>query len=240
MTLWYTVVHMAAPLPRGVKTKEEIGKIKKACTITDTIFSRLISRFTEFETEKDIADFLQAQFRNYRVKPSFKPIVAAGHNAAHPHHVPTTAVLSGFVVIDFGVVYQGYCSDMTRTVYVGRPSRDERALYKKVLDAFEEARFSVLPGASCKGIDRVARMTLGPSLAKEFIHSLGHGVGKRIHEFPKISPRSNFYIREGMVITIEPGVYRKKSYGIRIEDTCVVVEKGCLSLSKSPKDLIVL
>ena len=227
-------------MTRGVKQAEEITLIKKACMITDTIFSRLMGRFSTFATERDIAEFIHKEIKKYGCTQSFRPIVASGTNAAHPHHRPTDSKLVGFTVIDFGVVYKGYCSDMTRTLYVGTPNITERNRYKKVLRALEESRYAAVSGVRASVVDAVARKELGGVLNKLFIHALGHGVGKRVHEFPRISSRSNFFLKADMIITLEPGVYKEGAYGIRIEDTCRVVKGGCLPLTKSPKDLIVI
>lgn len=224
---------------RGVKTKEEITYVKKACTITDTIFSRLISNFN-FTTEKEVADFLRAQIKKYSDGPAFPVIVAAGKNAADPHHKPDDTPLSGFIVIDFGVIYKKYRSDMTRTIFVGRPHKEERKLYKTVLKSLEESRAVIAPDVKCAFADQRAREVLGDDLSRNFIHALGHGVGKRIHEYPRISSRSKFSFRENMIITVEPGVYFKKWGGIRIEDTCLVTKHGCVSLTHSTKDLLVI
>jgi len=227
------------PKVRGVKTTEEITYIKKACTITDTIFSRLISNFT-FSTEREVADFLNAQIKKYSEGRAFPVIVAAGKNAADPHHIPDNTELSGFIVIDFGVIYKKYRSDMTRTIFIGRPHKEERKLYKTVLKSLEESRAVIAPDIKCSFADLRAREVLGEDLSRNFIHALGHGVGKRIHEYPVISSRSKFSFRENMIVTVEPGVYFKKWGGIRIEDTCLVTKHGCVALTHSTKDLLVI
>jgi Xaa-Pro aminopeptidase len=224
---------------RGVKTDQEIMYIKKACMITDTIFSRLLAKF-DFTTEREIADFLNIQIKKYSEGRAFPVIVASGKNAADPHHTPNDTALKGFVVIDFGVIYKGYRSDMTRTIFVGTPLQEERKLYQTVLRALEEARSVIAPNIRCSFADERAREILGTDLSRNFIHALGHGVGKRIHEYPKISARSKFSFRANMVVTVEPGVYFKKWGGIRIEDTCVITKNGCVALTHSPKDLVVI
>lgn len=226
-------------MPRGVKKESEIMTIKKACTITDTIFSRLMSNF-DFTTENQVADFLRTAIAKYSDGPAFPVIVASGKNAANPHHHPTDTKLKGFVVIDFGVIYHGYRSEMTRTIYVGTPQREERELYTKVLAALEESRAVIAPGIRCAFADARAREVLGKDLSRNFIHSLGHGIGKKIHEYPIISHKSNFAFREHMIITVEPGVYFKKWGGIRIEDTCHITARGCISLTHSTKELLVI
>lgn len=226
-------------MKRGIKTKEELDTIKKACTITDTIFSRILGNFNMFTTEKDVADFIQTQAKKYAEDVSFSPVVAAGANAAAPHHKPNETTLHGFVVIDLGVLYKGQCSDMTRTLYVGTPTFTERSRYDTVVKSLEEIRVMTAHGVRCNDIDAKGREMLGV-MKKQCIHAIGHGIGKKVHEYPYIKPNSRYYMKEGMVFTLEPGVYKKREYGIRIEDTCLLTKAGCVALTRSPKDLLVL
>lgn len=224
-------------MSRGVKNKSEIEKHKKACDITDRIFSEVVKNF-KFKTETELRDFIASRMKFYKVKKSFPTIIGGGSNASEIHHKPIDRRLSSFVVIDFGVIYKKQMSDMTRTVYVGKPSKKEITLYKKILKTEVDSIKNVFPGKSCRDLDLESRKMLG-SHSKYFIHALGHGVGKRIHEFPKIMPRSKNYLKENMIITIEPGVYEEGKYGIRIEDTILVTKKGPEVLTKSPKKLFI-
>lgn len=232
-------------MPRGVKRKIEIDFHRRACQITDRIFLNLLKdlrsnhKIKKIKTEIDIKEFIENQMKTLKVKKSFPTIVASGKNAYTLHHKPTNANLSGFVVIDFGVIYKRYMSDMSRTIYFGKPSNTEIKNYEKVLQIEKDSIKDVKPNASCRELDLNARKMFGRN-AKNFIHALGHGVGKKIHEFPKISPRSKFFLKTGMIITIEPGVYFEGKYGIRIEDTVLVTEKGREILTKSPKNLIMI
>lgn len=220
-----------------IKTKQEIRSIEQACRITDAIFKKIVDDFY-FTTERELYDFIVAEIRRRKLSVAFKPIVATGEGAAEPHHKAGDAILHGFTVIDFGARVNGYCSDMTRTVYVGKPSSRERSFYERVCVAKERAEVAVRPGVRCSEADAAARRVLGP-YEKYFIHTLGHGLGKRIHEAPRIyHKRTRHYFRENMAITIEPGIYIPGKLGIRIEDTYVVTGAGVRPLTRSPLGLL--
>jgi len=222
----------------SIKTKKEISLIKKACEITDCIFSEIISLVNLNDmTEKELAKFIKSRIKYYKCKPSFRAIVAASGGASKPHHKPTQNKLKGLVVIDFGIIYKKYMSDMTRTIYVGEPSEKEKRLYNLVLKSQQKAKEAVKSGMKCKDIDAVSRKALG-KWNKYFIHGLGHGVGTRIHEMPRLNKKSKYCLKENMVITIEPGIYVKRKFGIRIEDTCLVTKSGCIDFTKSSKKLL--
>jgi Xaa-Pro aminopeptidase len=170
---------------------------------------------------------------------SFETIVAGGARSALPHGRASQAKLPrrGFVTLDFGVVLGGYCSDMTRTVHMGKASQRERDVYHSVLEAQEAAVAAVKPGVTCGEVDEAARSVLRKAkLAKWFTHSTGHGVGLEIHEGPRIATKQEQVLEPGMVITIEPGVYLPGEFGVRIEDMVLVTAKGGEVLTKaSPK-----
>jgi Xaa-Pro aminopeptidase len=174
---------------------------------------------------------------------SFETIVAAGARSALPHGHATAAPLprKGFVTLDFGVILNGYCSDMTRTVHLGRPKADERRAYEAVLEAQEAGVAAVMPGVSCAEVDEAARSVLRRAgLAEAFSHSTGHGLGLEIHEPPRIGAGQTTRLLSGMVITIEPGVYLAGQFGIRIEDMVAVTQSGGQVLTPAPKALIEL
>ncbi len=221
-----------------IKNTKEIQLIKHACKLTDAIFERMKRNFV-FKTEKQLEQRILAQIKKAGCKPSFPPIVAAGANAAHPHWKPSDTKLKGFVVIDFGLVYKHYMSDMTRTIYVGKPSKQEKELYQLVLQSQLDGINFIKPGRSCKDSHIVVAKTLWDH-NQYFIHSLGHGIGTRIHEWPRISPRSKKYFQKNMCVTVEPWVYIKDKLWIRIEDTCLVTENGCERLTVSSKKLYVI
>ena len=174
---------------------------------------------------------------------SFETIVASGERSALPHGVASSAKLpsAGFVVLDYGVVLNGYCSDMTRTVHLAKVPADMRALYIAVLEAQLAAISAVHPGATTGEVDEAARHELKRAkLDRYFTHSTGHGVGLEIHEPPRVGARSEAVLQPGMVITIEPGVYLPGKCGIRIEDMLLVTEHGYEVLTPVGKELIEL
>jgi Xaa-Pro aminopeptidase len=174
---------------------------------------------------------------------SFETIIASGVRSALPHGRASTAEIpvNGFVVCDFGIILAGYCSDMTRTVHVGRPSDEQRKMYEAVREAQQAATDRVCPGARASQVDRAARQVLGRrGLGRYFRHSTGHGVGLEIHEAPRIAAVQTEVLGAGMVITIEPGVYIPDVGGVRIEDIVVVTEGGCEVLTPTSKELIVI
>lgn len=224
-----------------VKNSDEIKKIKMACKITDAIFSVVLKQNLEKLTEIELRDFILIQIKKRKLKPSFPPIVTSGKRAGNDiHPLPTNSKLSGFVIIDFGVIYEKYMSDMTRTIFVGNPTLEDELLYDLIwrgeLLGIRESK----SGTKCAAIDEAVRNSLGKQ-KKYFIHMLGHGVGTRIHEEPKLYFKlTKPILKENMIITIEPGIYIKNKLGIRIEDTCLITEKECIPLTKSPKELIVI
>ncbi|MFC1801730.1 M24 family metallopeptidase [Nanoarchaeota archaeon] len=210
--------------------------VKKACQITDQIFTKLIRNF-DFKTEIEVADFILNEIKKLNLKPSFPMIVASERNHHHIHHYPKKHKLKGFVIIDFGVKYKGYCSDLSRTIYVGRPKKSELKLYNLVLQTQKRLIKKIKIGQKYADLDAHARKLLG-SQTKYFVHSLGHGVGRKIHQNPKISPRSKHTAKFGDIITIEPGLYKKNTFGIRIEDT-IYLGKKTQPLTQSPQKIFI-
>ena len=174
---------------------------------------------------------------------SFETIVAAGQRSALPHGRASNALIPkrGFVILDLGVILHGYCSDMTRTVWVGSVSRRAKDIYRAVLEAQEAAVDVVAPGITTGAVDHAARSVLKKAgLARYFIHSTGHGVGLEIHEQPRIARDQTDVLKPGMVITVEPGVYLPGEGGVRIEDMVVVTERGHQVLTPATKELLEL
>lgn len=222
---------------RQTKTKEEISRVKKACRITDEIFKAIISNF-KFKTEKEIVIFMKKKALEKGVEMSFEPIVANATNAVVAHHGPDSRLKRGFLILDFGVKYKGYLSDMTRTVYLGRPSRKEIEIYGKVLDIQKKCVEKAKIGMKTEKLYNYSLALFGKD-AKYFVHGLGHGIGVEIHEKPSIG-KSNDKLLKGSVFTIEPGYYNPRTgIGIRIEDDVYLGNKKEV-LTKSPKDLICL
>lgn len=224
-----------------VKTQKEIDAIEKACIITGEIFKEIIRSLKKnvSKSEIEVRDLIMAEIKKRKLRPSFPPIVTSGSRAGNEIHPQSTdKKIRGFVIIDLGVRYDGYCSDMTRTLYIGTPSKKEEDLYEKVLQSQILGVKKSQAGASCAGVDAHVRQFLGP-LKKYFIHTLGHGVGKKIHEPPMLyEKRTKPILKEGMVITIEPGIYLKNKCGIRIEDTLVITRQSPRVLTKTPKKLL--
>jgi len=214
------------------KSKKEIMLIKKACKITDEIFKDLIKNFN-FKTEKEVASFIRKKIREKNCKIAFRPIVASGRNASNPHHKPTDKKLNGFVIIDFGVKYKGYCSDMTRTVFIGKPTREQTRVYNLVLTTQKSAIKKIKKNIECKKIHEHVVKKLG-KYRKYLIHSIGHGIGTKVHEKLTIGKKGKHVFNERMVFAIEPGIYIKNRFGIRIEDTLVMRKKPEF-LTKSTK-----
>jgi Xaa-Pro aminopeptidase len=221
---------------REKKTKEELILIRKACKFTDEIFSEIVKKFN-FKTEKEVEKFILKRIIDFECEPSFHPIVACEKNAAVPHHDNSGKLKNGFLVIDFGLRYKGYCSDMTRTLYLGKPKKDDKELFEKVLKINEECIKKLSAGLKTKEIHNHA-IKLFEKDSKYFIHSLGHGVGVEVHEPPFLSVKSEEKLQKGNVVTIEPGYYNAaKKIGIRIEDMIFLGDKKEI-LTKSSKKLL--
>ena len=211
---------------------------RKACKITDEIIQLCIRNIRQFRTEKDIDRFLRTEARKRKCRIAFPPVVAIGKNASEIHHKPKNArIRKGFLIIDFGIKCNGHCSDITRTLYIGKPSKKEKEIYAKVLAVQKAGVRNAKAGAEGFEVDYRARKKFG-NLRELFIHSLGHGVGKKIHQKPNLSPKSPDRLKLGDAITIEPGIYVKGKLGIRIEDTIIVGKNSGVVLTKTSKKLI--
>ncbi len=227
----------------AVKTPNQIKKIKKACEITEKAFYNVLSFVKEGVTELDLACELEYNFKKLGGNVGFETIVAFGKNSSVPHYKTGNVKLKPNtpILMDFGSSYDGYLSDMTRTFYFGRASEEFLTVYESVKNAHLEAVNFIKAGVTAKEVDEVARKVLKTSgLDGYFVHSLGHGVGVKIHEFPTISNKSQTQLINGMVFTIEPGVYLQGNFGIRIEDTVTVENGKCVSLMKSDKNPIII
>ena len=222
-----------------IKNKTEIEYIAKACEITDEIFLQIIKSFT-FTTERELALFIKKEIKKRGLREAFPPIVTSGVRAGNSiHPKPTNEKLKGFVILDFGVRVHGYCSDMTRTIFVGKPTEKDKKLYKLIFESKKAGEKTVKPNTVCAAADAAARKALG-QYKEYFIHTLGHGVGKRIHEKPRIYfKREEDVFLENMVVTIEPGIYIPNKLGIRIEDTYLIEKRGVRALTCSTQKLLV-
>ena len=228
-----------------VKDADELEIMRQAATVGCRLFDHILGYIRPGLREVDVAAELEHQARLLGAEGmSFETIAAGGERSAMPHARASTALLPrrGFLTMDFGVILNGYCSDMTRTISMGTPRPAERDTYQAVLEAQMAAIGSVRAGASCAEVDEAARGYLRQSgLAEAFTHSTGHGVGIEIHEQPRVGAGQSSRLQAGMVITIEPGVYLDGQYGIRIEDMVAVTAAGGQVLTAaSPKALIEL
>ncbi|HEX4308677.1 MAG TPA: aminopeptidase P family protein [Acidobacteriaceae bacterium] len=229
---------------RMVKDESELRLMGEAAKLGCTLFEELLPRIESGKTEVALAAELEfAARRRGAAGMSFETIIASGPRSTLPHGHATAAKLprKGFVTLDFGVILNGYCSDMTRTVHLGGANREEHAAYEAVLEAQEAAVSAVKPGATCGEIDRAARAVLEKAgFGKFFTHSTGHGVGLEIHEQPRVAAGQQTRLESGMVITIEPGVYLPGKFGIRIEDMVAVTKTGHRILTPVTKGWIEL
>ncbi len=208
-----------------------------ACRVDDSIFEGIIANFDSFKTEQDIEGYILQNFKKNKMSSSYPPIVANNNSIVHAK--PRNKKLArGFLVLDFGAKYQGMCSDMTRTLFIGKAKKNEKELYNLVKNCQEKCIKKVKIGISCKELHEYSIRLLG-KYAKYFPHALGHGIGSKVHKKPRISFKSNEIIKEG-IIAIEPGIYikhRNEDFGIRIEDT-LYLGKSIEILTKSSKNLI--
>lgn len=228
---------------RAIKTEREISLIKTAQSVTETAFDEILPFIKEGVTEIEIAARLEYIMLKNGCELAFDSIVAFGENGSKPHAHRSERKLSRgeFVTMDFGAKYKGYCSDMTRTVALGTVDERKARAYNAVLEANKLAEKAIKIGEKCCDIDAVARNYLAKfSLDKFFSHSLGHSVGVDIHEMPAFSPRCEEVLKEGMIITVEPGVYLEGDFGLRIEDMALVTKSGAEILTHADKNLIVL
>ena len=223
--------------------------MREAAALGCRLFDSVLEHVLPGATEMEVAMALEYMARLEGAEGmSFETIVAGGERSALPHGRATNAKLPrrGFVTLDFGVVLNGYCSDMTRTVHMGAARRfkegpDEREVYEAVLEAQEAGLAAVRAGVTGAAVDAAARGVLERAgLAEWFSHSTGHGVGVEIHESPRLGKKSEAVLRAGMVVTIEPGVYLPGKFGVRIEDTVLVTRDGCELLTPSTKAWIEL
>jgi Xaa-Pro aminopeptidase len=229
---------------RQVKDDDELASIGDAAQLGCELFEELLPKIESGTTEIAVAAQLEYAARSRGAEGmSFETIVASGPRSAMPHgHAGQNRLpRNGFVTLDFGVILDGYCSDMTRTVHLGKVSRRERFAYEAVLEAQQTAVEAVLPGATCGEVDEAARGVLRKAgLDEYFTHSTGHGVGIEIHEPPRIAKEQETVLVPGMVVTIEPGIYIAGNFGIRIEDMVVVTDRAPRVLTPAPKILIEL
>ena len=211
---------------RVIKDEEEIKSIKQACQITKNCFEYIKPYIKPGSTEKQVARLIDDYYCKNAEGSSFATIVASGENSSKPHAVPTDREFTNqdIITIDMGCVYNGYCSDMTRTFFIGEPTEKQKKVYNLVQKNHTQTIDAIKEGANIKQLAKMVENDFKLN-GYNLIHSLGHGVGLQIHEKPYLSSRVDATLRENMVITVEPGIYIPGEFGVRIEDT-VLVEKG--------------
>ena len=229
---------------RMVKDEEELECLIAAQRIAERALEDILKEIRPGVTEKEIAARLQYLMLHYGASDmSFDPIVVSGPNGSLPHGVPSEKEIQAgeFVTMDFGCVYKGYCSDMTRTVAVGFVTDEMRQVYDTVLQAQLAGIAAAHAGATGKEVDGAARSVIDTAgYGAYFGHSFGHGVGVEIHESPNASPMNEKPMPAGAVISAEPGIYLPGKLGVRIEDVIILTEEGCRNITKAPKDLLIL
>ena len=238
--------HLNINTLRLTKEKREIEAIAKACNLGDKAFDYVLKKITPGVSEKELAFEIEFFIKKHGADISFPPIVAFGKNSSMPHHQTNDQRLKtkDIVLLDFGAKLNNYCSDMTRTVFFGKANAKQKRMYKTVLDAQSKALQSLYDisiydtQVMAKNVDRVTREYIVEKGYPTIPHSLGHGIGIEVHEAPRLSPVSKEMLKEGMVFSIEPGIYLPGFGGVRIEDLVVIERNGFRILTKSPKNLI--
>ena len=225
---------------RKVKDDQEIDLIRKSVAIAEEAFEAIRDEIKVGETENHLAGLLLMEMRSRGASTSsFEPIIAAGPNSSLPHYHPADVLVKRDqpLLFDWGALYKGYCSDLTRTLMIGRVSAKMKEIYKVVLDAQLAAIAFLRPGVTTRQTDQVARDVIDKAgYGKEFGHGLGHGIGREIHELPTLRKTGGEEeLRPGMVVTVEPGIYIPGEGGVRIEDDILITHSGCEVLSSLDK-----
>lgn len=226
---------------RMIKDEEELQNIKIACEITDNCFSYIISYIKPGMTEKQIANEINDYFKQRTDGLAFDTIVASGENSSKPHAVPTERKIQkeDIITIDMGCKYNGYCSDMTRTFFVGKVPDEIKPIYDLVLKNQVQTLNDYKEGSNIRVLSKMVMNDFKLN-NYDLIHSLGHGVGLDIHEPPYINYKTDLPLKENMVVTDEPGIYVPGKFGVRIEDTVQITKSGCITLTNSDKNYIVI
>ncbi|MFC7684378.1 M24 family metallopeptidase [Ureibacillus sp. GCM10028918] len=228
---------------RVIKDEIEIEKMRKAARLADYAIEIGCTEIAEGKTEMEILTAIENAIQAEGCKMSFETMVLSGPKTASPHGTPgDRKVLKGdMILFDLGVIYDGYCSDITRTVAFGEPTEAQKEIYNTVRQANENAIAAVKPGVRAMDLDKIARDTITDAgYGEYFTHRLGHGLGISVHEYPSVTGTNELELKSGMVFTIEPGVYKADVTGVRIEDDVVVTEDGVEVLTKFTKELVIL
>ncbi len=227
---------------RMIKDEEELENIKKACAITDECFKYLLGYIKAGMTEKQIADEIEEYYKERTEGIAFETIVASGENTSKPHAVPTERKIQDedIITIDMGCRVNGYCSDMTRTIFVGKVPEEVKPIYDLVLKNQLQVLKEYKEGAIVRQITKMVENDFKLNGNHSLIHSLGHGIGLEVHEQPYISSKGENILRENMVVTNEPGIYISGKFGVRIEDTVQITKFGCIKLTNSEKNYTII
>jgi len=228
---------------RVIKDQAELEKMREAAHLADFAIEVGCKEIAEGKTEMEILTAIENAIRQKGYSMSFETMVLSGPKAASPHGTPGDRKIQkgDFILFDLGVIYEGYCSDITRTVAFGEPTNEQIAIYQAVRNANENAIAAVKPGIRAMDLDKIARDTIADAgYGEYFTHRLGHGLGISVHEFPSVTGTNEMVLLPGMVFTIEPGVYNTEIAGVRIEDDVVVTADGVEVLTKFTKELIIL
>ncbi|MFO0035234.1 MAG: M24 family metallopeptidase [Planctomycetota bacterium] len=225
---------------RAVKDREEQEKIRRSIRVNERAFEVLRARLVPSASECQLAFDLEHQMRQFGAsQAAFKPIIASGPRSALPHAIPSRHVVgeSPFLLVDWGSLVEGYASDLTRVLILGKAPAKYRKIYEVVREAQERAIAMIRPGVTLKEVDRAARGLIeAAGCGKYFGHGLGHGIGLQVHELPFLSPIRDGHLQPGMVVTVEPGIYLPDFGGVRIEDNVLVTPEGHELLSTLPRD----
>lgn len=222
--------------------KDAIPSIKKACKLTDAAFKFILKKIKPGISEKEIAFEINDFIKKHGADIAFPSIVAFDKNSVEIHHKPTDQRLKtkDIILMDFGAKVENYCSDMTRTIFLGKATSEQKKIYQTVLEAQKRAMKQLNNGIKASSVDKIARDYIVSQGYPTIPHSLGHGVGLEVHESPRLSPTSNDILKPGMVFSIEPGIYLPNKFGVRIEDLVALEQDGIKILTHSTKALIEL
>ncbi|MEG1519856.1 MAG: Xaa-Pro peptidase family protein [Clostridia bacterium] len=231
-------------LLRSIKTSEELDKIRLSMAISSNAFTKMLANAKVGMTEKELCAELNYQIYKMGADSlAFETIVASGVNGSKPHAVPSDKKIEkgDLVTLDFGARRDGYCADITRTIAFGKLTERQEMIYNTVLQSQKLGLQNIKAGSVCGEVDGVVREFFkSKGLDQYFVHSLGHGVGVEIHETPRLAPKVDIVLQEGMVVTCEPGLYLPREMGVRIEDTVIVTKNGCENLATCDKELIII
>jgi len=227
---------------RLYKDEKELELMRVSSLKNDESILKTIAQLKLGQTEGQVGDiYLKESAALGSSGPSFEPLICFGPNCAEPHHVTDQTVLKSgdSVILDVGLTWQDYCSDMTRTVFCGEPTDEQKRVYELVRAANAAGRAAVHPGVPVSEVDRAARKVIEDAgYGKYFIHRTGHGIGLEEHEFPDVSATGTAVCTPGMCFSVEPGIYLPDRFGVRVEDLVAVTEDGCETLNKAPRDLV--